>query len=278
MKTPPFAIGGPSVCEGDYLGDDGLLRCGKCGGPKQVRVAFAGRLIEPVCLCRCEKEALAAEESRLKKSQRDRRLLSSPAAALSINYDRNATFNLGTDVSRAEYLVRTFARAWPQMAAEGHGLALIGPVGTGKTYAAAALANAVCAQGSSVLFTSVPRVEAALWDAKGRSRVSLLDSLALFDLLIIDDLGCERATDYMDEQAFVVVDERYRSGKPLVTTTNIPLRELKNPDALSRLRIYDRVLERCQPIIFDGDSWRPRIAEQRRARLLAAFDEVERKD
>ena len=84
----------------------------------------------------------------------------------------------------------------------------------------------------------------------------LLDSLGDYDLLIIDDLGTERNTGYTMEQMFSIVDSRYRSGKPLIVTTNLTLDELKHPPDLAHARIYDRILERCAPILFAGKNFR----------------------
>lgn len=275
-STTAFLSGQSSidVSEGDYRDAEGLWMCGKCNTRKQVRFDVCGKSFEVMCLCDCKAARIDEEERATRRKQRARQLMASPASAFSIGYKTDVTFPDGAAARHIER-VRDYANHWEQMRDGGHGLALIGPVGTGKTAAAAALCNQVRASGASVLFTSVPRVESVLWDAKGHSRVRLPDSLSLFDLLVIDDLGCERMTDYMDEQAFSIVDARYRSGKPLVVTTNIPLKELKRKDALARSRIYDRVLERCQPVIFDGANWRERIAMERREQMLSIFDENE---
>ena len=77
-----------------------------------------------------------------------------------------------------------------------------------------------------------------------------------YDLLIIDDLGAERNTEYALEQMFSIIDSRYRCNKPLIVTTNLKLNELKHPPDLARARIYDRILERCAPILFAGKNFR----------------------
>ena len=50
-----------------------------------------------------------------------------------------------------------------------------------------------------------------------------------YSLLVVDDLGVERNTEYAMEQIFIVIDSRYRSKKPLIVTTNLKLEEIKNP-------------------------------------------------
>ena len=57
-------------------------------------------------------------------------------------------------------------------------------------------------------------------------------------------------------QMFSIIDSRYRCNKPLIVTTNLKLDELKHPPDLARARIYDRILERCAPILFAGKNFR----------------------
>ena len=81
-----------------------------------------------------------------------------------------------------------------------------------------------------------------------------------YELLIIDDLGVERSSEYVLENIFSVIDWRYRSGKPLIITTNIPLVQLKQETKIEKKRIYDRILERCISVKIDGVSRREAMA------------------
>ena len=69
---------------------------------------------------------------------------------------------------------------------------------------------------------------------------------------------------------FSVIDARYRSGKPLIVTTNLKLDEMKPPPNLAHARIYDRILERCAPILFAGKNFR----EDNAASTKAAAREI----
>ena len=104
--------------------------------------------------------------------------------------------------------------------------------------------------------TNFPTILNRLSGTFGEERAAFLDSLGDYDLLIIDDLGVERNTEYAMEQMFSIIDSRYRSGKPLIVTTNLKLDELKRPPDLAHARIYDRILERCAPILFAGKNFR----------------------
>ena len=89
---------------------------------------------------------------------------------------------------------------------------------------------------------------------------------------IIDDFGMERGTEYGLEQVYNVIDSRYRSKKPLIVTTNIPLQDLQHPQDTAHARIYDRLLEKCAPIRFSGENFRKATAQDKLARLKNLMD------
>ena len=77
----------------------------------------------------------------------------------------------------------------------------------------------------------------------------------------------ERGTEYGLEQIYNVIDSRYRSGKPLIVTTNLPLTDLQNPQDTAHARIYDRLLAMCAPIRFTGENFRKVTAQDKLAKL-----------
>ncbi len=78
-------------------------------------------------------------------------------------------------------------------------------------------------------------------------RYKYIASFSSFELLIIDDLGIERNTEYALEQVYAVIDERYKSKKPLIITTNLTISQIRNAADVVHARIYSRVLELCTP-------------------------------
>lgn len=86
-------------------------------------------------------------------------------------------------------------------------------------------------------------------------------------LLIIDDFGMERGTEYALEQIYNIVDSRYRSRKPLIVTTNLTLDEIRHPQDTAHARIYDRLLEMCVPVSCIGVSLRKENALEKLERL-----------
>ena len=77
-----------------------------------------------------------------------------------------------------------------------------------------------------------------------------------YDLIIVDDLGVERDTEFSAETVYQFIDARYRTGKPLIVTTNLSLKDMRSQESIRYKRIYDRVLEMCVPMVFSGDSRR----------------------
>ena len=69
--------------------------------------------------------------------------------------------------------------------------------------------------------------------ASFEGRNEYISRLCSYPLLILDDFGMERGTEYGLEQVYSVIDSRYRSGKPLIATTNLTLEELQHPQALA---------------------------------------------
>lgn len=87
-------------------------------------------------------------------------------------------------------------------------------------------------------------------------RQDYIDQIVSYPLLILDDLGAERHSKFMQEQVFNIVDARYRTGKPLIVTTNVAIEEIKNPQNIQFTRIYDRILGMCHPVLVPGISRR----------------------
>ena len=261
----------PGEAPGDYTGPNGLLYCGKCRTPKQSRVTILGTERIMPCICHCEAEARRREDEQFHRWQREEAIKVLRQAAFPDL--QHSDWRFETDDQKnpelSEALVR-YAEKWDDMRRENLGLLLYGPVGTGKTFFAACIANALIDRGIPALMTSFNRVvNTAMGMYEGRQEY--LDRVTGIPLLILDDLGAERDSEYMQEQVYNIVDARYRAGKPLIVTTNIDLEEIKNPRTQQYKRIYDRILEMCHPVEVPGTSRRRAAVKEnylRRKRLL----------
>ena len=128
------------------------------------------------------------------------------------------------------------------------------------------LANALMEQEVPVHMTNFAHILNEMNNSfSGRNEV--VDRLCRYPLLIIDDFGMERSTEYALEQIYNIVDSRYRSRKPLIVTTNLTSDEIRHPQDTAHARIYDRLLEMCVPISCIGVSFRKEIAQEKLERL-----------
>lgn len=165
---------------------------------------------------------------------------------------------------------KTYADKWSDMLSKNIGLLLWGEVGTGKTYFAACIANALVENCVSVKMTNFSTILNDLFYENDKNQY--IDRLNNHNLLIIDDLGIERDTEYALEQVYNIIDARYKSNKPLIVTTNLTITEIKNPVDTAHKRIYDRVLEMCVPVKFDGENFRQQKATEKMEAIKTIFD------
>lgn len=155
---------------------------------------------------------------------------------------------------------------------------LFGNVGIGKSYTAGCIANALIDRMISVRYVNTTDIVNHMQGNLEADRDSYLKRLTRPDLLILDDLGAERNTSYGKERVFDVVNRRLLSRKPMIITTNIPLSVMQKATDLDDRRIYDRILEVCVPILFDGENFRRGNATEnlkKAARLLNNSEPIE---
>ena len=236
--------------EGDYIGPDGLWYCGKCHTQKQTRVKMFDREFTPMCLCECAQKRIDefenAEVERHMKEQIARRRAEAFDGAGSPEW----TFEKDDHTSEAVKIARKYVEHWDEMKAAGKGILYFGDVGTGKSFAAACIVNALIDKGCRAKMTSPSAILAAAkkWDGT--------EDWAAYDLLVLDDLMAERETTYAQEVIQQVVEARYLARKPLIVTSNLTAEELKNPVDIRRARMFSRMLELCIPLEIKGSDRR----------------------
>ncbi|MCD8190142.1 MAG: ATP-binding protein [Clostridiales bacterium] len=208
-----------------------------------------------------ELERLMRELAEMNRRNRIRSLKASgiqePALA-------NWTFASAED-SPSIQMAKRYVDRWTEVKENNLGLLLWGDVGTGKSFTAACIANALLEAGVPVLMTNFSKILNKMGGMYSEQRYRYIASLADYELLIIDDLGIERSTDYAMEQVYAVVDERYKSNKPLIVTTNLTISQIRNAEDVAHARIYSRVLELCTPVQVRGTDRRTAIGRDKQA-------------
>ncbi len=235
---------------GDYE-KDGILICGKCNTPKQVRIRLFGRETVVACMCRCSEEAYEAEKAERKAQELRHRIAIYRQAGFPESDMQRLTFAAddGRD-PRTKKVMERYVEKFRDFKSEGKGLVLFGPCGTGKTFAAACVVNALIDQGRPCLMTNFSRVANTLSGTFDKQEY--LDSLNAYDLIVLDDLGAERSTSYMTEVVYNIIDARYRAGLPMIITTNLSGNDLLHPRDIAEQRVFNRILERCFPLEVRG--------------------------
>lgn len=248
--------------EGDYTGEDGLLYCGKCHTQKQVRQRFLGEMKVLHCACKCSVERNKREAEEQRKRARMQYLDGMRRTGFPDAEMRKWTFQQDDGGnSKIIEIARKYVENFNVMRSQGTGLLLYGNVGCGKSFAAACIANALIDRGTPCMMTNFSRIINQLQESfDGRQKY--IDNLSRFDLLVIDDMAVERNSEYVWENIMNIVDSRYRSGLPLIVTTNLTIGELADPSDIRRQRVYSRLKEMCVPIEVTGADRRTRKMER----------------
>ena len=252
--------------KGTFVNAQGVLCCSVCGQPKQRKIKIFDEDMTVTCMCRCEIKEKEQRRQREKVYQREQR------RKVCFNNSNMHSWNFENDSEKGSLLstvMHNYVDSFSDFRKEGRGLLLYGNVGTGKTYYAASIANALVDLGYSVYMTNFAKI-ANDFQNSFEGRQAYIDSLNGYSLLILDDLGAERKSEFMQELVFNVIDSRYRSGKPFIITTNLNIDELKKPHSLELSRVYDRILERCFPVEVNGKN-------QRRANIRNDYDEIKKR-
>lgn len=251
-----------NITAGDYVGDDNLYYCGTCHTRKQTAINLFDKTRIVPCICKCRADAIKAEdEARRQREHFDKvmrmRSVGFPEKAMS-----NWTFaNDDGSNPKMSNAMRKFVENFPTFQKEGKGLLLFGTVGTGKTFLAACVANALIDMGIPCLVTNFARIANEV-QGMFEGKQEYYDNLNRFPLLVIDDLSAERKTEYMQEIVFNVIDARYRANLPLIVTTNLTRDELLHQAGLTYERIFSRLFEMCTPIEVSGADRRQKALKQ----------------
>lgn len=255
---------------GQYLGEDGLIYCEKCRTPVQCRVKFKDKVRILPCICRCQQEENERQKKRMEEQEKLIAVRRLKAAGLQEHYLREWTFALADDTPTIQ-LGKRYVEHWSQAREKNLGLLFWGAVGTGKSFLAACIANALLEKGNSVLMTNFSKILNQMGAMYSDERYHYIASFNQFSLLIIDDLGIERNTEYALEQVYAVIDERYKAKLPLIITTNLTISQLRNPEDAAHARIYSRVLEMCTPVYVPGMDRRINIGKEKQEQVKKAL-------
>ena len=261
----------------DYIGEDGLLYCGKCHTPKEAYFPegkeLFGRDRHPA-ECDCQRAAREQRQAAEEHRRHVEAVENLKQRAFADSAMQQWTFENDNGRNPQTGIARRYAEHWEEMQAENIGCLFWGNVGNGKSYLAGCIANALMEKEISVRMTNFALILndlAATFEGKNE----YISNLCRYPLLILDDFGMERGTEYGLEQVYNVIDSRYRSGRPLIVTTNLTLEDLQHPEDTAHARIYDRLIEMCSPVRFTGSNFRKATAQEKMGQLKKLMNRKE---
>ena len=240
--------------------------CGRLVKPHQIVLFGQVRWIRAVCECVFERKA--QKEARRKEAARQERierLFSLADLGPRFSECRFETWEERKGSERCYELALEYAKNFDEHMRRGDGLLLMGEPGNGKSHLAAAIVNYLVLRGKTCVFRSVPALLKRLQETyREGSRATESEALTVLqeaDLLVLDDLGAEKVTEWAESTLYYIVDERYRWRRPLVLTTNCDMEALEERIGT---RTIDRLLEMCVLVQNSAASYRRELASKRR--------------
>ena len=181
-----------------------------------------------------------------------------PAKYRGVSFERPPVTEIEPSVVK---VVREFCADMQVRLDSGEGLWLYGDPGTGKTTLAMLVSRIALERGRSVAIYSMPKLLARIrrtYDADPgeQSYAQLFERLATVDLLHIDDLGAESRTEWVLEQVYALINERYESQRSLVVTSN---QDYAGLEASLGSRITSRLGDMCELLPLHGEDRRVQL-------------------
>ena len=220
------------------IGDDTACAVGACDG--------SGWLIDDggdAVRCECAERRIRAAAGR-------RMGTGIPKRYRGVSFDRRPICDLDPSILRH---LRGYVRNIEDNLGRGRGLSISGDVGTGKTSVAMLISKAALEAGRSVAIYSTPHLLAEVRETydrdSGLSYAGFFKRLCSVDLLHLDDLGAEHRTDWVLEQLYSIVNERWQDERAMVVTTNVNFGELGEQIGS---RTVSRLAEMCEDFAIYG--------------------------
>ena len=199
--------------------------------------------------CKCDRDRAEQEKLREKQIEQDRLRKNCFISKNQIAY----TFENADEDTDKEIIKKTknYVKHFEEMRKDNVGLLLYGNVGSGKTYIACSIANAIITEYSyNVKMRNFAQILNDL--QKGGftlDRNEYIEQITNPALLILDDFGIERNTEYALEQIYNVINARYLKARPTIITTNLNFKDIEQEQEDIMLgRIYSRIIEMCLPL------------------------------
>lgn len=249
--------------EKEYI-KDGHANCKVCNERKDGKaLEFFGKQLIFKTACKCDRNREAKEKERQKQLDVER--LKSSCFNSVIQWSYTFEYYQGEE-NQSLIIAKNFVKDYEEMKKENIGLLFYGSVGSGKTYLACSIANALIEQYQvGVKIRNFAQIINELQNGGfDLDKNAYIESLVNTSVLILDDLGIERDTSYAKEQVYNIVNNRYLKQKPTIFTTNLSYDTILNcTESVEYQRIYSRIVEMCIPVMVVGEDFRKVIQKDK---------------
>ena len=223
-------------------------------------------------MCKCKMAEYEKEQLEIKNRERQYDLERIINNSLMDNEFKQIIFkNWNSKLANPKmlHLAKKYAENFKMVKDKNIGLVIYGTPGGGKTYACGCIANHLLSQGIPVICVGIgqllQRIQRTFNSYGKEGAAEILRGLNNAELLILDDLGTEQETEWSVSMIYQIIDSRCRSGKPLIVTTNIPLKQI---ELRYEKRTYDRLVNKmCTPYENKWGSIREKLGENKTSAL-----------
>ena len=225
--------------------------------------------------CKCQREEREQLEAQIKQERIAFRNSEIIRNGYLDKYYAELTFDKDdSPTDKASQDLRRYVSKWEEMKQRNIGLLLMGGYGSGKTFYASCIANEVRKMGDYVLIGSLSKLIQLMNKDFSKDRDEWEEKIQSYPLMVLDDIGTERDTDYNLEQMESIVDLRYRAKLPLIVTTNLSPDEIKNITGdIRKERTWSRIRGMCAPFGLTGKDRRKDAGNTKIAQLREMLNE-----
>ena len=254
---------------------EGHIYCKRCNERVDSKpIQFLNKMMIIRTACKCDKKREVWLRQREKELNQDILRENCFISRNQIEY----TFENADEYTDKNILrkARNYVNHFEEMRKNNIGLFLYGNIGSGKTYIACSIANAIINKYSySVKMRNLSQILNDL--QKGGfnlDRNEYIENITSPALLILDDFGIERNTEYALEQIYNIINARYLKSKPTIITTNLNFKDIETEQEDIMLgRIYSRIIEMCLPLRVIGVDRRKIQSKEKMKKAQNLIDE-----
>ena len=223
-------------------------------------------------ICSCSKNDL--RKSKQKQGNLPQHLRNATFNNANLNYyetdlKTDSGMNYRENAQKIYSLASSFVNNY-QSQQHSRGLIIEGPIGSGKSYLLGCIANALIDRGIQfryIVYSDLLQKIRSSYNQNNpeNDEKQILSTVQDIPVLLIDDLGTEKATEFASSTLYQIIDHRYREEKPIILSTNYSIKNLKNRFPVMGERIFQRLLEMNKYLELAGNVRVKKIDEQQEA-------------